>query len=87
MAEKKNVASAGGDDIIAKAQDFWTRYQKQLTIALTVIVLAVGGWFGYKNFIQKSPSGIARPPGTKNAFFTKNRPNFNIFAQKDYFLY
>jgi len=59
MAEKKNVASAGGDDIIAKAQDFWTRYQKQLTIALTVIVLAIGGWFGYKNFIQKPKAAKA----------------------------
>src|SRR5688572_25422353 len=59
MAEKKNVSGAGNDDIIAKAQDFWTRYQKQLTIALTVILLAVGGWFGYKNFVQKPKAAKA----------------------------
>ena len=59
MAEKKNVTATGNEDIIAKAQDFWTRYQKQLTIALTVIVLAIGGWFGYKNFVQKPKAAKA----------------------------
>ena len=52
MAEK-NVMAHENEQIIAKAQDFWTRYQKQITVALTVIVLAVGGWFAYKNFIVK----------------------------------
>lgn len=52
MAEKKNVTT-DGDEIIAKAQDFWTRYQKQITIVLAVVVLGVGGWWGYKNFILK----------------------------------
>ncbi len=50
MAEK-NVMSSD-EEIIAKAQDFWTRYQKQILIVVGVIVLVVGGWFGYKNFIQ-----------------------------------
>ena len=53
MAEKKNVMASENDEVLAKAQDFWTRYQKQITVALAVVVLAVGGWFGYKNFIQK----------------------------------
>jgi len=52
MAEKKKVAH-DGEEIIAKAQDFWTRYQKQITIVLAVVVLAVGGWYGYKNYIVK----------------------------------
>ena len=52
MAEK-NVMAHENEQIIAKAQDFWTRYQKQITVALTVIVLGVGGWFAYKNFIVK----------------------------------
>lgn len=59
MAEKKIVTGSGNEDIIAKAQDFWTRYQKQITIALTVVVLAVGGWFGYKNFVQKPKAAKA----------------------------
>jgi tetratricopeptide (TPR) repeat protein len=51
MAEKKKVTATDGDEIIARAQDFWTRYQKQITIVLAVIVLGVGGWWGYRNFI------------------------------------
>ena len=50
---EKNVMAHENEQIIAKAQDFWTRYQKQITVALTVIVLGVGGWFAYKNFIVK----------------------------------
>ena len=53
MAEKKNVMGSEHEEIIAKAQDFWTRYQKQITVVLAVVVLAVGGWYGYKYFIQK----------------------------------
>jgi tetratricopeptide (TPR) repeat protein len=49
MAEKKKVTT-DGDEIIAKAQDFWTRYQKQITI---VLVLGIGGWWAYKNYVVK----------------------------------
>jgi tetratricopeptide (TPR) repeat protein len=52
MAEK-NVMAYENEQIIAKAQDFWTRYQKQITVVLAVVVLAVGGWYAYKNFIVK----------------------------------
>lgn len=45
--------SSDSDEIIAKAQDFWTRYQKQITIVLAVIVVAVGGYYAYNNFIVK----------------------------------
>lgn len=53
MAEKKKVTATDGDEIISRAQDFWTRYQKQITIVLAVIVLGVGGWWGYRNFVVK----------------------------------
>jgi tetratricopeptide (TPR) repeat protein len=52
MAEKKKVTT-DGDEIIAKAQDFWTRYQKQITIVLAVLVLGIGGWWAYKNYVVK----------------------------------
>ena len=55
MAEK-NVMAHENEEIIAKAQDFWTRYQKQITVVLAVVVLAVGGWYAYKNFIVKPNS-------------------------------
>ena len=53
MAEKKNIAASENEEVIAKAQDFWTRYQKQITVVLAVVVLAVGGWYAYRNFIVK----------------------------------
>ena len=53
MAEKKNTIPTDSDEIIARAQDFWTKYQKQITIALAVVVLGVGGWWGYRNFVVK----------------------------------
>jgi tetratricopeptide (TPR) repeat protein len=52
MAEKKNV-TGDSEEILAKAQDFWTRYQKQITVVLAVLVLGIGGWYGYKNFVVK----------------------------------
>jgi len=52
MAEK-NVMAHENEEIIAKAQDFWTRYQKQITVVLAVIVLAIGGWYAYKNFVVR----------------------------------
>ena len=51
MADKNVMAHE--NEAIAKAQDFWTRYQKQITVVLAVVVLAVGGWYAYKNFIVK----------------------------------
>ena len=53
MSVKKNVTDLENEEIIAKAQDFWTRYQKQITVVLAVLIVAVGGWYGYKNFIKK----------------------------------
>jgi len=54
MAVKKNVTEAdSGEIFIEKAKDFWGRYQKQLTAGIAVIVLVVGGFLGYRNFIQK----------------------------------
>ena len=53
MAEKKKMTAPDSDEIIARAQDFWTRYQKQITIVLAVIVLGAGAWWGYRNFVVK----------------------------------
>jgi TolA-binding protein len=52
MADKKHVTESTHDEaIIAKAKDFWTRYQKIITIASIVIIVAIGGYYGYKNYI------------------------------------
>lgn len=54
MSDKKIVQDQdSGEAVIAKAKDFWGKYGKILTIASVVVILAAGGWYGYKNFVQK----------------------------------
>ena len=38
---------------IAELQLFWERYGKLVSYALLVIVVLVGGYFGYQNFIAQ----------------------------------
>ena len=54
MADKKNVDESLHDEIvIAKAKDFWTRYNKPIMIACAVVIIGVGGWYVYQNFFKK----------------------------------
>ncbi len=54
MSETKNVQQVeSGEEAIAKAKDFWTKYSKPILIVGTVLVLLVGGFWGYKNLVQK----------------------------------
>ena len=54
MADKKNVDESRHDEIvIAKAKDFWTRYNKPVMIACAVVIIGVGGWYVYQNFFKK----------------------------------
>ena len=51
MADKKNVQDAdSGEVIVAKAKDFWERYNKPLMIASVAIIVLVGGWYIYQNY-------------------------------------
>jgi tetratricopeptide (TPR) repeat protein len=53
MSDKKNVQNLeGGEAVIAKAKDFWTKNNKPIMIACAVIILLGGGWLVYKNLIQ-----------------------------------
>lgn len=54
MADKKNVDESMNDEIvIAKAKDFWTRYNKPIMIACAVVIIGVGGWYVYQNYFKK----------------------------------
>lgn len=54
MADKKNADGSMNDEIvIAKAKDFWTRYNKPIMIACAVVIIGVGGWYVYQNFFKK----------------------------------
>lgn len=40
-------------DALLQMQSFWQKNNKIITSVLVVIVLAVGGWYGYTQYIQK----------------------------------
>lgn len=54
MSEKKPVQEVQtGEEVIAKAKDFWTKYSKLILGVGTALIVLVGGFFVYKNFFQK----------------------------------
>jgi tetratricopeptide (TPR) repeat protein len=54
MADKKIVQDKEGNDVvIAHAKDFWTRYNKPIMIVSVLLILGIGGWYGYKQFIKE----------------------------------
>src|SRR4030095_9109284 len=50
MADK-HVHEKNADDIVLKAKGFWDKNQKSLLTILIIVVLVIGGWYGYKNYI------------------------------------
>jgi pentatricopeptide repeat protein len=53
MADKQNVQSLEtGERVIAKAKDFWSKYQKPVMIICAAIILLGGGWLVYQNFFK-----------------------------------
>jgi tetratricopeptide (TPR) repeat protein len=54
MADKKYVQESHSDEqVVAKARDFWGRHGKLITIASVVVIVIVGGWYAYQNFVVK----------------------------------
>ena len=41
------------DQTIAKVQGFWQKFQNPLLIAIAVIVIGGGGWYGYQEYVVK----------------------------------
>lgn len=46
-----HVHEAKTEDVVVKAKDFWSQYQKPLLGVLIAAVVIIGGWYAYKNFI------------------------------------
>jgi len=46
-----HVHQAGTGDVVVKAKNFWTQYQKPLLTIIIVLVVIIAGWFGYKNYV------------------------------------
>lgn len=54
MSEKKPVQEVGsGEEVVAKAKDFWTKNSKLILGIGTALVVLVGGFYVYKNYFQK----------------------------------
>ena len=53
MAEVKDARPrTESEAVVERAKDFWGRFGKPLSIALGAVVLLVGGYLIYKNFVQ-----------------------------------
>jgi TolA-binding protein len=58
MAEKTPMQAVDHNEaVIAKAKDFWTKYNKPLMIGSVAIILLAGGYLGYK-YMFKEPEEV-----------------------------
>ena len=69
MSDHKNIENAD-QEAVDKALGFWQAYGKKVSVAIAVIVVAVGGFWAYGNFIQQPKEAKA---------------NEDIFAAENYF--
>ncbi|MCW3117244.1 MAG: tetratricopeptide domain protein [Chitinophagaceae bacterium] len=54
MADKTQIPVVDHNEaVIAKAKDFWTRYNKPLLIGSLAVILLAGGYFGYNYFFKQ----------------------------------
>src|SRR6478735_130622 len=50
MAET-HVHEVKSEDVIVKTRNFWHHNQKPILAVLIVLVVLIGGWFAYQNYI------------------------------------
>ena len=56
MAEKTATATlvdVETNEIVEKAKGFWAKFSKPIIYVGTAVILVVGGWLAYKNFVAK----------------------------------
>lgn len=46
-----HVHEARSEDVVLKAKNFYTQYQKPLLTIIIVIAVLIAGWIGYKNYV------------------------------------
>jgi tetratricopeptide (TPR) repeat protein len=72
MAEKKVTTTAPiaaqPVDVVTRAKGFWDKFSKPIIYVGSVIILLIGGWYAYKNFIvlpkEKKASELIFPAET-----------------------
>ncbi|MEP6846120.1 MAG: tetratricopeptide repeat protein [Panacibacter sp.] len=52
MSDKKVQVVESGDALL-KLESFWKKNSKQVLIVLGVLVVGIGGWYGYQSFIAE----------------------------------
>lgn len=53
----KEASGTTEDRVVQSAQQFWSKNSKFILYGLTAVILVVGGYFGYKNFV-KGPEDV-----------------------------
>ncbi len=54
MAENKQVQpTESSEAALAKAKGFWDKYSKPLMIVSALLIVVIGGWYGYQHFVVK----------------------------------
>jgi predicted negative regulator of RcsB-dependent stress response len=86
MSDKKYMQDQDTSEVvIAKAKDFWTRYGKILTIASTIIILAIGGWYIYQNYVKKPKEAKASEAMFKaEEYYRKDSVNLALNGDGQY---
>ncbi len=79
MAVKKHdVHEDPNQLVVERAKDFWTRYNRPIMIVCAVIILAAGGYLGYKKFYkepkeEKAADALFKAEGWhRNALLSQN---------------
>jgi tetratricopeptide (TPR) repeat protein len=64
MAEVKTttttVSTPEANEVLDRAKGFWARYSKPITYIGGAVILLIGGWYGYKNFIKLPKENAAK---------------------------
>jgi tetratricopeptide (TPR) repeat protein len=83
MADKKNVQQPeGGEAAIAKAKDFWSKYNKPIMVVGLAIILIGGGWLIYtKMFKAPQVRKAAESMYMAESYFRKD--SFRLALQGD----
>ena len=55
MAEKQVITEVveTQTDVVGKAKDFWAKFSKPIIYVGSALILVIGGWLGYKNFVKE----------------------------------
>lgn len=77
MAEVKGLRPNHDNDVVERAKDFWGQYGKTISIVLGAVIVVVGGWLIYKNFVQepkerKAADSIAKVQNLYDSLYTAN---------------